>query len=87
MRPPPPPPKKKEVILPFGIDPKILKSMVGFKTVSSFFPLFFLEKNVLKHSKLRKYQPKEGVKNKKDKISDRPTHVLVPKGQYNIFFF
>ena len=34
--------------------------------------------------RLPKYQPKEGVKKKK--ISDRPTHVLAPKGQYNIFF-
>ena len=39
--------------------------------------------------KTEKYRPKEGdkKKGKKKNFSDRPTHVLAPKGQYKKFLF
>ena len=47
---------------------------------------FKKKKNVLKHLKLRNIIQKRRWTKKKN-ISDRPTHVLAPNGQYNIFFF
>lgn len=76
---------KKDVVLPFATDPKIF----------FFFLPFFKEKMfneekeyVFKHSKLRNISSQREKKKfkKKEKFFDQPTHVLAPKGQYNISF-
>ena len=72
-------PNKKYVILPFATEPKIVKSTVGILKKCLFCYRFLGEKNVLEHSS-------SFLSLKKKKKNDRPTHVLAPKEQYNIFF-
>ena len=74
-------PTKKRCCI--ATDPKIL----GKKKDFFFFFLPLFRKKCIKTFKTEKYQPKEGVKKKRKEISNRLTHVLALKGQYDIFFF
>ena len=60
-------PTKKYVVLPFATDPKFLKSMVGFKNKIKI-NQFFKKKKCIEAFKTEKYQPKEGVKERRKKI-------------------
>ena len=69
------PKKKTHVVLPFAMDPKILKSTVGFLKKFFFLNRSLEEKKCIKAFKTEKYRPKEGVEKKRKKKrfpTDRP---------------